>query len=143
LLQPICVVNSLLNTVERLGPDHYKITCDDFGTLTLIPPTLSGQVYRDEGAEQETARGDATIEAVEELLNEVQRSGAEVSPILARHGSSSSSDGGGPAASSTPAGTRGRRGQLRPMADLGGEPAPSSKRARYVEMIVESCVKNG
>jgi hypothetical protein len=87
-------------------------------------------VYRDEGAEQETARGDATIEAVEEMLAEVRRSGVEVSPILARNGSSSSSDGAGPVASSTPAGTRGRRGQLRPMADLEGGPAPSSKRAR-------------
>ncbi len=98
--------------VVRLGPDHYEIRVHDFGSITLVPPSMADNLYGDEGLGQGVSSMDAPVREIKGVLAEVRRSGIEVSPILER--SRTGGGGSGSPTSSTPHADR--RGTTRPRA---------------------------
>jgi hypothetical protein len=111
--------------VVRLGPDHFEIRVQDFGSITLVPPSVAENLYGDKGLGQGVSSMDAAVREIEGVLAEVRRSGIEVSPILER--SRTGGGGSGSPTSSTPHADR--RGTTRPRAMV-EEGAPDTKKQR-------------
>lgn len=139
----LLMMNLGLFLVIRLGDERYLLRVDGLGVSVCFASREAAEAQLERGEPDEAdlmGRLDAGTEQIEEMLDELRRSGAQVTPILGRSASGSQQghqeqqdQENEDVVAVTPPGVGGRRGVIRCRQDLmAAGQSPAQKRMRLV-----------